>query len=83
MVLKPAEVTPLTALKFAELTARAGFPRGVVNIVPGKGTEGQGGEGRGGRGGEGMEGRGGAGRGGEGRGEGRGGEGRGRVSGHA
>ena len=37
MVLKPAEVTPLTALKFAELTARAGFPRGVVNIVPGKG----------------------------------------------
>ena len=37
MVLKPAEVTPLTALKFAELTARAGFPKGVVNIVPGKG----------------------------------------------
>ncbi|CAI8056591.1 Cytosolic 10-formyltetrahydrofolate dehydrogenase [Geodia barretti] len=37
VVLKPAEVTPLTALKFAELTARAGFPKGVVNIVPGKG----------------------------------------------
>ena len=44
MVLKPAEVTPLTALKFAELTARAGFPKGVVNIVPGKGKmEGEGG----------------------------------------
>lgn len=37
VVLKPAEVTPLTALKFAELTARAGIPKGVVNILPGKG----------------------------------------------
>ena len=48
MVLKPAEVTPLTALKFAELTARAGFPKGVVNIVPGKGqrrVQGTGGQG--------------------------------------
>ncbi|KAL5515301.1 hypothetical protein EMCRGX_G000452 [Ephydatia muelleri] len=37
VVLKPAEVTPLTSLKFAELTVKAGFPPGVVNIIPGKG----------------------------------------------
>uniref|UniRef100_A0A4W3HQW0 10-formyltetrahydrofolate dehydrogenase n=1 Tax=Callorhinchus milii TaxID=7868 RepID=A0A4W3HQW0_CALMI len=37
LVLKPAQVTPLTALKFAELTAKAGFPKGVVNILPGSG----------------------------------------------
>jgi len=30
-------VTPLTSLKFAELVVRAGFPPGVVNIVPGSG----------------------------------------------
>ncbi|XP_012684841.1 cytosolic 10-formyltetrahydrofolate dehydrogenase [Clupea harengus] len=38
VVLKPAQVTPLTALKFAELTARVGFPKGVVNILPGSGA---------------------------------------------
>ncbi|XP_058856113.1 cytosolic 10-formyltetrahydrofolate dehydrogenase-like [Acipenser ruthenus] len=38
VVLKPAQVTPLTALKFAELTVRAGFPKGVVNILPGAGS---------------------------------------------
>ena len=37
VVLKPAQVTPLTSLKFAELAARAGFPRGVINILPGSG----------------------------------------------
>jgi len=37
MVLKPALVTPLTALKFAELVVEAGFPKGVINIVPGSG----------------------------------------------
>lgn len=37
VVHKPAEVCPLTALKFAELTAKAGIPAGVINIVPGKG----------------------------------------------
>ncbi|XP_067834167.1 mitochondrial 10-formyltetrahydrofolate dehydrogenase-like [Heptranchias perlo] len=37
LVLKPAQVTPLTALKFAELAAQAGFPKGVVNILPGSG----------------------------------------------
>ncbi|XP_049740190.1 mitochondrial 10-formyltetrahydrofolate dehydrogenase [Elephas maximus indicus] len=37
LVLKPAQVTPLTALKFAELSAKAGFPKGVVNIIPGSG----------------------------------------------
>ncbi|EDV25335.1 Cytosolic 10-formyltetrahydrofolate dehydrogenase [Trichoplax sp. H2] len=36
-VLKPAEVTPLSALKFAELTVKAGFPKGVINILPGSG----------------------------------------------
>ncbi|KAM3859193.1 mitochondrial 10-formyltetrahydrofolate dehydrogenase [Diretmus argenteus] len=37
IVLKPAQVTPLTALKFAELTVKAGIPKGVINIVPGSG----------------------------------------------
>ncbi|CAH1794143.1 unnamed protein product [Owenia fusiformis] len=37
VVLKPAQVTPLTSLKFAELAARAGFPPGVINIIPGSG----------------------------------------------
>ncbi|KAJ7329057.1 hypothetical protein JRQ81_015231 [Phrynocephalus forsythii] len=37
LVLKPALVTPLTALKFAELSVKAGFPKGVINIVPGTG----------------------------------------------
>uniref|UniRef100_A0A8C5MMN5 10-formyltetrahydrofolate dehydrogenase n=1 Tax=Leptobrachium leishanense TaxID=445787 RepID=A0A8C5MMN5_9ANUR len=37
LVLKPAQVTPLTALKFAELAVKAGVPRGVINILPGSG----------------------------------------------
>jgi phenylacetaldehyde dehydrogenase len=37
VVLKPAEQTPLSALLFAELVADAGFPEGVVNVVPGYG----------------------------------------------
>jgi phenylacetaldehyde dehydrogenase len=37
VVLKPAEQTPLTALRLGELFAEAGFPDGVVNIVPGYG----------------------------------------------
>ncbi|XP_051974459.1 mitochondrial 10-formyltetrahydrofolate dehydrogenase isoform X1 [Xyrauchen texanus] len=37
LVLKPAQVTPLTALKFAELTVIAGIPKGVINILPGSG----------------------------------------------
>jgi aldehyde dehydrogenase (NAD+) len=36
-VLKPAEQTPLTALRLAELMIEAGLPAGVVNIVPGFG----------------------------------------------
>jgi phenylacetaldehyde dehydrogenase len=36
-VLKPAEQTPLTALRLGELIMEAGFPDGVVNIVPGFG----------------------------------------------
>ncbi|EKF19609.1 aldehyde dehydrogenase family protein [Nitratireductor pacificus] len=35
VVLKPAEFTPLTAVLFAEICARAGVPKGVVNIVQG------------------------------------------------
>ncbi len=37
VVLKPAEQTPLSALLLAELVAEAGFPDGVVNVVPGYG----------------------------------------------
>src|SRR5262249_19797364 len=37
VVLKPAEQTPLTALKLAEILQLAGLPEGVVNIVPGFG----------------------------------------------
>nr|XP_032827439.1 cytosolic 10-formyltetrahydrofolate dehydrogenase-like [Petromyzon marinus]XP_032827440.1 cytosolic 10-formyltetrahydrofolate dehydrogenase-like [Petromyzon marinus]XP_032827441.1 cytosolic 10-formyltetrahydrofolate dehydrogenase-like [Petromyzon marinus]XP_032827442.1 cytosolic 10-formyltetrahydrofolate dehydrogenase-like [Petromyzon marinus]XP_032827443.1 cytosolic 10-formyltetrahydrofolate dehydrogenase-like [Petromyzon marinus] len=37
-VVKPAQVTPLSALKFAELVAKAGFPKGVINILPGPGS---------------------------------------------
>ena len=38
VVLKPAEDTPLTALRLGELVLEAGFPEGVVNIVPGEGA---------------------------------------------
>jgi len=37
IVLKPAEQTPLSALRVGELAMEAGFPPGVVNIVPGFG----------------------------------------------
>jgi acyl-CoA reductase-like NAD-dependent aldehyde dehydrogenase len=37
VVLKPAELTPLTALAFARLAAEAGIPDGVVNVLPGPG----------------------------------------------
>ena len=37
VVLKPAEQTPLTALRLGELIIEAGFPPGVVNILPGYG----------------------------------------------
>lgn len=37
IVLKPAEQTPLTAIRLAELITQAGFPPGVVNILPGDG----------------------------------------------
>jgi betaine-aldehyde dehydrogenase len=36
-ILKPSEITPLTALRLADLIARAGFPKGVVNILTGAG----------------------------------------------
>jgi betaine-aldehyde dehydrogenase len=37
VVLKPAELTPLTALRFEELAGKAGLPEGVVNVVVGPG----------------------------------------------
>ncbi len=40
VVLKPAETTPLTALKFAEIIHDSGIPKGVVNIVTGAGETG-------------------------------------------
>jgi len=39
IVVKPAEVTPLTALALAELAVDAGLPPGVFNVVTGKGSE--------------------------------------------
>jgi acyl-CoA reductase-like NAD-dependent aldehyde dehydrogenase len=38
VVLKPAELTPLTALRLAELVLEAGVPEGVVNVVVGPGS---------------------------------------------
>ena len=37
IILKPAEQSPLSALRFAELAAEAGLPDGVLNVVPGYG----------------------------------------------
>ena len=37
VVLKPAEQSPLSALRLAELAAEAGLPDGVLNVVPGRG----------------------------------------------
>jgi aldehyde dehydrogenase (NAD+) len=37
VVLKPAEQTPLSALRVAELAMEAGFPPGVINVLPGYG----------------------------------------------
>ncbi|KAJ8927205.1 hypothetical protein NQ314_020364 [Rhamnusium bicolor] len=37
IILKPAEQTPLTALAVAALSKEAGFPKGVINVLPGYG----------------------------------------------
>ncbi|AIT80482.1 aldehyde dehydrogenase family protein [Novosphingobium pentaromativorans] len=39
VVLKPAELTSMSALKLAELIAEVGFPAGVINVVTGHGAE--------------------------------------------
>ncbi|HDX9109067.1 TPA: betaine-aldehyde dehydrogenase [Klebsiella michiganensis] len=39
MIFKPSEVTPLTALKLAEIYREAGLPAGVFNVLPGIGAE--------------------------------------------
>jgi acyl-CoA reductase-like NAD-dependent aldehyde dehydrogenase len=38
VVLKPAELTPLTALRLGELALEAGLPEGVLQVLPGKGS---------------------------------------------
>ncbi len=38
VVLKPAELTPLTAIRIGELAREAGLPEGVLTVVPGKGS---------------------------------------------
>ena len=38
VVMKPSEITPLSALRVAELAAEVGFPPGVINMVPGYGV---------------------------------------------
>ncbi len=38
VVLKPAEVTPLTAIRLGELAREAGIPEGVFTVLPGKGS---------------------------------------------
>ena len=38
VVLKPAELTPLTAVRLGELALEAGLPEGVLTVVPGKGS---------------------------------------------
>ena len=38
VVLKPAEQTPMTAIRFGQLVMEAGFPAGIVNVVPGFGA---------------------------------------------
>lgn len=39
MIFKPSEVTPLSALKLAEIYTQAGVPAGVFNVLPGLGAE--------------------------------------------
>jgi acyl-CoA reductase-like NAD-dependent aldehyde dehydrogenase len=39
VVLKPAELTPLTALRFAQIASAVGLPEGVVNVIAGPGSE--------------------------------------------
>ncbi len=38
VVLKPAELTPLTAIRLGELAAEAGLPAGVFTVIPGRGS---------------------------------------------
>ncbi|WP_309130669.1 aldehyde dehydrogenase family protein [Brevibacterium sp.] len=38
VVLKPAEITPLTAIRIGELALEAGLPEGVLNVIPGRGS---------------------------------------------
>ncbi len=38
VVLKPAELTPLTAIRLGELALEAGIPEDVFTVVPGKGS---------------------------------------------
>ncbi|MEB5482426.1 aldehyde dehydrogenase family protein, partial [Shouchella clausii] len=39
VLLKPASTTPVVAAKFVEVLEEAGVPKGVINFVPGSGSE--------------------------------------------
>ena len=39
LVMKPSEITPLTTIRVFELMEEVGFPKGVINLVLGKGSE--------------------------------------------
>ena len=39
LIFRSPQVCPLTALKFAELSVKAGIPPGVINVLPGTGRE--------------------------------------------
>ena len=39
VILKPSSLTPLTALELAKIAQEVGFPKGVINVIPGPGEE--------------------------------------------
>ena len=39
VILKPASLTPLTAMALGEIAVEAGIPRGVLQVIPGRGSE--------------------------------------------
>ena len=39
VIIKPSKESPITAIKFMELVEKAGFPRGVINLVTGSSSK--------------------------------------------